>query len=120
MSGVDRDAQGMREFRSIGKTAEFPRGVFPLCVGIRAGVEFDDRSAALFRGTDLFPVGINEQTHFHANGGEDGGCGFHLFQMPGDVESAFRFSGTRQHAAGRSREQMATISSVTAISIFRR
>ena len=39
---------------------------------------------------------------------------------PPSVVSSCRFSGTRQHAAGFRREQIATISSVTAISMFSR
>ena len=95
-------------------------------LGIGAGVQFDDGGAEPGRRLELGRVGVEEQRDPDAAPSRSAAtCGPSAAACPAasrppSVVTSWRRSGTRQHAAGRSRSAIATISSVAAISMLSR
>lgn len=126
VSGVDDQAQIAGEMRAVLDALELPDlfGV-ALCVGICAGVQLDNGRADIIGGLDLPVVGIDKQGHAYARVGQDFGepgnfsCCANTSKPPSVVISC-RFSGTMHTSSGITLSAFSSISSVNAISRFRR
>ena len=91
VASVDAEAKRLGLFGDIGQALKFggALGFVAVCLGVGAGVQFDERAAGRCGGLDLCGVGVDEQAHHDAGLAKRVGGGGDGVDLPGDVEPAF-------------------------------
>src|SRR5262245_21660153 len=89
VTGLAGTSDGTRVQGGPGQFIQFPRAVFPVRIGVTAGMEFNDPRARLFGLVDLSDLRVNEDAYDDTSFDQTGRRVFDPFEISNDIQAPF-------------------------------